>query len=132
MNWNKIVVQDNGCWLWTGALNAYGYGWSWDKKQKKSRLVHRMVWEEMIGPIENTLDHVKDKCSSRACCNPEHLEDVTQRENKLRSKANRNLCPQGHEYAERRRSDGARVCYTCFYQRQPKYRAQRRQKKENA
>lgn len=114
MNWDKIVVQDNGCWLWTGALKQDGYGLS--RHNGKVRLVHRIVWEELVGPIQETLDHVKDKCSSKACCNPEHLEDVTARENILRARTNRDRCPRNHEYDStytRKNGRTERVCTTC-------------------
>lgn len=124
MNWNKIVVQDNGCWLWTGAVDKYGYGKAWHNG--KMYLAHRAVWEELVGPIQETLDHVKDKCSSKACCNPEHMEDVSQSENTLRGKANRDRCPQGHQYTEVRTHTKSgrtyRHCQQCNNEASHRYR----------
>jgi hypothetical protein len=50
-----------------------------------------------------TLDHLKDKCISRACCNVDHLEEVTSKENVLRGNgltalnARKTHCLNGHK-----------------------------------
>lgn len=108
------------CWVWTKYIqNGYGmvgYG-------KRIWRVHRIVYHLMVAvvPEELTLDHL---CRNRACCNPKHLEPVTNRENWLRGESltrrnsKKTHCPAGHPYTEsntylvpgRRRS---RFCIEC-------------------
>ncbi len=49
-------------------------------------MAHRVAYQLMIGQIGQglVLDHL---CKNRRCCNPEHLEPVTIRENTLRGDA---------------------------------------------
>jgi hypothetical protein len=84
---SKQILQTSTCWLWTGRLNRNGYGRTYYKG--KERVTHRVVWEYLVGPIPDKLllDHVKEKCVNRNCCNPAHLEPVTHRENTLRGGA---------------------------------------------
>ncbi len=70
---SKIQIDPvSGCWLWTRYCDPKGYGRAhW---QGKADRVHRIVYRLLVG-LE--LDHVKDRgCTSRACCNPAHLERV--------------------------------------------------------
>ena len=75
------------CWLWTGALDKYGYGYvSWRQSGKKRHFIaHRLIYEELVGPIPDGLviDHL---CRVRHCVNPNHLEPVTQDENLRRAR----------------------------------------------
>lgn len=68
------------CWLWTRAVNRNGYGRVW--RERKTQLVHRLVFEAVRGPVPagRVLDHL---CRNRRCCNPDHLQPVTVRENTL-------------------------------------------------
>lgn len=96
---NRVRTNEQGCWLWMMACSPMGYGFvSW---QGRPRLVHRVVYENLKGPIPEglQLDHL---CRQPACCNPKHLEPVTNRENTLRGlRPNRSgKCPQGHEVTE--------------------------------
>lgn len=105
-----------GCWLWTGAMTA-GYGHV-ARKGPGSRLVHRIVWENLRGPIPAgvVLDHV---CRQRECCNPDHLRLFTPRENAIYNStspialnAAKTACPScGTEYEPVRR--GGRQCRPC-------------------
>ncbi len=74
-------VDDNGCWLWTRGLTSHGYAEIWiDKKRYK---VHRYMYEQKYGKMEAGLvcDHL---CRVRHCINPDHIEQVTIKENVLR------------------------------------------------
>lgn len=69
------------CWCWTGHCNAKGYGKIF--VDGKSRDVHSLAYELWVGPRTPglSIDHL---CRVRSCFNPEHLEEVTIRENVLR------------------------------------------------
>lgn len=121
--WPKIIKTEI-CWLWTGTLNAAGYGVI--SVNCKSRQVHRVVYELLVGPIPEglNLDHVRDRgCTNRNCCNPDHLEPVTQAENIRRTYKHlppRTHCRRGHDYAEYggwtnnwRRNGKRRTCRAC-------------------
>lgn len=113
------VAYEDGCWQWRGCTSD-GYGLiSVDGKDRKP---HRLVYEALVGPVPagHVIDHL---CRNRACCNPLHMEVVTDGENKRRgvSGANNALkthCPQGHEYTEHNtitvlRADGDFRCRRC-------------------
>jgi hypothetical protein len=70
----------DACWPWTGYLNALGYGQKYDPVRRAQMGAHRWVYEQEIGTIDSNLqlDHL---CRNPACCNPKHLEPVTQKEN---------------------------------------------------
>jgi hypothetical protein len=84
---DRIRFVDCGCWVWVGRQTRNGYGRTYWRG--KERVVHRVMWEILIGPIAPglVLDHVKELCSNRLCCNVDHLEPVTPRENTLRGRA---------------------------------------------
>lgn len=111
---NYEVVD--GHWLWQGHLNRDGYGVA-----GKGRLAHRVFYQAHVGPIGEgmEIDHL---CRIRACVRPECLEQVTPEENTRRAllhNANKNHCPEGHEYTEANtyRSAGRRWCRTCVLAR---------------
>lgn len=95
------TVSETGCWEWRGKLNHQGYGRICVSRAAGDQQVHRVAYETFVGPIPEglQLDH---KCRNRKCCNPEHLEPVTARENVRRSTSpiSRNLaathCVRGH------------------------------------
>lgn len=126
--WESRVIIRDGCWLWTGARNAKGYG-SISNGNGSSDLVHRVSYSRLIGPIPNGLqiDHL---CMVPACCNPAHLEAVTGAENIRRRYASMTHCKSGHELSAantniHRRSNGVttRECRTCHRERMREWRA---------
>lgn len=88
----KFITRTDTCWLWTGAFNPHGYGIA--RNVGGSTLVHRISYEHNVGPIPEGLflDHL---CRVRACCNPAHLEPVTDLENKVRGLAARRAVTRG-------------------------------------
>lgn len=86
---------DDECWPWTGHVQPNGYG---TFGTTGTRLVHRIAYQYMIGPIPKglVLDHLChtrdprcedcDECPHRRCANPSHLEPITPRENIARGR----------------------------------------------
>jgi hypothetical protein len=97
------------CWEWQGFL-FQGYG---QFKENHTHLVraHRWSYAQYVGALVDGLvvDHL---CSNRRCCNPDHLEQVTQKENVMRAKLSVTHCPQGHRYVEKD-NRGKRQCRSC-------------------
>lgn len=87
----RRVVQQGECLTWTGARNNKGYG-SIGISHQRSALVHRFVYERMVGPIPDglTIDHL---CMNKRCVNVQHMEVVTRAENSRRAAAARRPKP---------------------------------------
>lgn len=87
-----------------------------------TRLTHRVVWEELVGPIDDTLDHM---CRNRACCNPDHLRPIARGENVRIGYSpyliayRTNVCLKGHDLSDAYiEATGRRKCRTCTNERQ--------------
>lgn len=132
--WAK-VDKTEACWNWTACLDPQGYGRY--NHNRKTKLSHRLAYEEIVGPIPDGL-HLDHLCKNRRCLNPEHLEPVTPQENLRRSsvleaKAAITHCPHGHEYTAENthiNTNGARSCRACrrghvrrWHQARPDYQA---------
>lgn len=107
------VIGD--CWLWiggigTGSRNAYGVV----AFRGKLRLVHQLLYEELVGPIPDghELHHT---CENSLCANPAHLEPITHIEH-LSERHYGTHCPQGHDRSPANaglRRNGRRYCKAC-------------------
>lgn len=110
--WTKVCVKEPvECWPWQGAVMKNGYG------RFGKTTAHRAAFVLRYGPVADHLviDHL---CRSRDCCNPDHLEAVTNRENAQRGARGRMVttCKNGHAYTPANtvlRSDGRRACKEC-------------------
>jgi len=71
------LVEVGKCWTLPNADPAW---YSTVDCEGKVRALHRLVYTHIVGPISDglVLDHT---CSNKGCCNPAHLEPVTQAEN---------------------------------------------------
>lgn len=119
---SKILVDDQGCWVWTGTRSPLGYGQL--RLNYKLYSAHRWVYEQLVGTIPEglELDHL---CRNPPCCNPSHLEPVTHRENILRGSgwaavnARRTECVNGHAFTPENTKflgSGRRRCKECHRQ----------------
>lgn len=98
---SKINIDSNNCWNWLGYKKKTGYGEMW--AGKRSCLVHRLSYSIFKGKLDEfmVLDHI---CKNRSCCNPEHLREVTRKENVIENSlsiqatnAAKTHCIRGHE-----------------------------------
>ena len=117
-----------GCWRWVGAHHELGYGRINDRSTGELRQLraHVVAWEWENGPVPEgeELDHFRfpERCIGPACCNPEHLEPKSHKENSLRSltappaiNARRTTCKEGHpfdvvRYVKGRRRRECSIC----------------------
>lgn len=71
-----------GCWLWTGSRDRWGYGRFTVRTPvgPRNRMAHIAMYESVVGPVPEgmQLDHL---CHNECCINPDHLEPVTPKEN---------------------------------------------------
>jgi hypothetical protein len=128
--WSKVDKNGpNGCWLWTGYKDTYGYGRISIGHQGKIQ-AHRLSYEIVNGliPSHLELDHL---CRNVACVNPTHLEAVTHQANTLRGdgptsmNARQIFCRRGHSFDlfnTRISKAGSRRCRTCDRERKREQR----------
>lgn len=69
-----------GCWEWTRALNADGYGNGLYHEGKQIR-AHRVAFLVSMGALPPTHEPIRHLCSNPACCRPNHLAVGTALEN---------------------------------------------------
>lgn len=142
---SKVCINKHGCWIFS-TLHSTGYGVFHYKRKKWYS--HRLSYEIIIGEISNNyhIDHFRmnrgprEAPCSRACCNPEHLEAVTQainikRGNSGKYKRDITYCKQGHKYSEEntyvytRKCGGLmRQCRTCTNKRRNELRLKNKKK----
>lgn len=73
-----VEITPSGCHIWTGGLNAQGYGMI--RMGAKHRRAHRLAWEAANGPIPEGLG-LMHSCDVRCCVNPNHLTPAAQADN---------------------------------------------------
>lgn len=80
---NGCETDENGCLLWKGLTHHSGYGYMC--VEKKPWRTHRLAYYLTYGDIpEGKI--IGHKCDVRRCCNPEHLEAITNDENMAQMK----------------------------------------------
>jgi hypothetical protein len=73
------VPDENGCLLWKGTKSVAGYGFL--GISEKNYRAHRLAFYLANGYFPPEGDVVGHKCDVKLCCNPEHLEHITHKEN---------------------------------------------------
>lgn len=126
----KVDKQPDGCWRWTGAKVASGYGSI--RIDGRSLGAHRVAYMLFVGDIADGLqvDHL---CRNRECVNPAHLEGVTQSENNRRSLSvsgtnrRKKRCKRGHSFDDENTYwwRGERSCRTCLRAHRREYEKRR-------
>ena len=98
----RINLSEGDCWLWTGSRDVTGYG-QLTNGAYSTRQAHRIVWQILVGPIASgmELDHL---CHTRECVNPDHLREVTHKQNLENRRGARRTNPTGARGVHRRPS----------------------------
>lgn len=128
----KTRRAENGCLLWTGSKNVWGYGQfrvgSRTDGTCRTVRAHRVAWEIANGPLPAGMC-VLHTCDNPACVEPSHLWMGTHHDNALdRSQKGRhgkskrglprgvNLLPhnKSRPYMAQVTINGARRCLGCF------------------
>lgn len=146
------LAELGGCIFGRG-ISKNGYSQIYHKGKQVPH--HRLIWEQMHGPIPKGMhiDHIchnvavahdmcggQRNCVHRSCINPAHLRMLTPTENQLeglRGLRNRVKCGNGHVLAEvgivvRKRSDGKTGdrCKECYLSTARKSQAAYRARKK--
>jgi len=86
---NNIEFVDE-CWIWQGpnsGENHRGAGYGRITACGSTSATHRVAYVLTYGwlPAAKQVDHI---CENRLCCNPNHLEAVTHKQNQRRRRKN--------------------------------------------
>lgn len=91
--------ESNDCWPWKGSTNGAGYGII--KMLNVKFYAHRQAYTEAKGSIPAGMV-VRHKCDNPICCNPDHLEVGTMRDNSqdavARGKMHGRNCCRGSDH----------------------------------
>jgi hypothetical protein len=87
------------CWEWTGRRYNQGYGWIYIAGRQ--RVVHRVVWELLHGPIPPGYC-ICHHCDTPSCINPEHLWQGTHAENIRDAARKHRMSRKGGAYSKLR------------------------------
>ena len=129
-------VDEEGHWMWQGYVGQTGYGQM--RVDGTTRPAHRIAYMLFKDPnLSDDLvcDHL---CRRRRCCNPAHLEAVTNVTNQERGETKTALsrkvhregkCKNGHDLKVwgRIRGNGQLRCLWCHRDNERDRRARRRQ-----
>lgn len=118
--WHKVDVQHAwSCWTALTSVGSHGYaqiGWRDETGRARMTLMHRVAYAMSHGPIPRGLvvDHL---CHNRTCCNPAHLQLLSNEANSARQvRSYAGKCKHGHAYTPEntyRDGKGYRRCREC-------------------
>jgi hypothetical protein len=97
-------VPDMPCIEWKHIVHPDGYARVREYRRGPRRMAHRVIWEEVFGPIPDGM-LVLHRCDNPPCINPAHLFLGTHTDN-MRDRAakgrdpnsRKTACPKGHPY----------------------------------
>lgn len=126
--------MDESCWIPTQKPKPDGYVQIEVRKSNKRviKYLHRFMYETFKGTVKKDLviDHL---CKERSCCNPSHLEAVSQKINVNRGDTGlynkiKTHCINGHKfYGENLYyENNKRRCKTCNKIRQRNYKLRKK------
>lgn len=132
---NKISVSkinfynNTPCWEWIGTKIVAGYGII--IINCKHIRTHRFIYEYYYGEINLNLE-IDHLCRNKICSNPNHLEQVTHKENSLRGigptaiNSRKTHCKRGHEFTTQNtfiyKNNPRRGCRKCMTKQSLEYR----------
>ena len=125
---SMIKINTNGCWIWSGGSTKKGYGRT--SFGNSTYYTHRLAYSLFVNEITKNMliDHT---CRNRTCCNPDHLREVSNKQNALENsigEAYKNSlkthCARGHEFNSVNSyiCKNGRVCRICHRINNKKYR----------
>jgi hypothetical protein len=123
---DSIDVLPNGCWQWNKKLDSKGYSMFTISNQEFRMSGHRFAYFLFKGNLIKGM-HLDHLCRNPGCVNPDHLEQVTPKENFLRGvgiaaiNTKKTTCPRGHHY-DYDIPKGGRWCKTCLKEARDKHR----------
>lgn len=119
-----------GCWLWTGAVNVFGYGqvtYNGDRWY-----AHRLAFMVWVGPLATGRD-VVHLCGQKHCIRPDHLDAISRQASVQRGitpLASRTTCKSGkHDVSDASNLRWSRdhwSCRLCTNEREAERRARKR------
>lgn len=78
----KRVIDEKGCWLWTGGKHESGCGYiDMGKSKPILRYVHRVAAMVFNDFDLNSDEIIRHKCHKSLCFKPEHLIPGTDKQN---------------------------------------------------
>ena len=138
--WSKVNKTTDGCWEWTAASFANGYGQFWFGNTMV--YAHRFSFEQHMKTKLNSDIHVHHICENKICINPFHLKAKTRFDHmsdhrkgkKYRYLGNRAKlavstrgdCPRGHQsryawYWSSLNQKHYQRCMDCYNERRQNY-----------
>lgn len=122
---------------WTHSVKPDKRGYRGIRVLRRYCRLHRVVYKHFRGLISSglVLDHL---CRNRGCCNPDHLEPITVKENTLRGVSPparciaSGFCKYGHPFSGANlwvRANGMRGCAACRIRRRKAWHEANRLKK---